>query len=60
MAIAYDTAVTLFGGIAPLIVTWLLGRTGDKLVPAYYIIAGTVVALTLMVASRPRAVPATA
>lgn len=54
------TAVTLFGGIVPLIVTWLLGRTGDKLVPTYNIIAGTVVALTLMVASRLRAVPATA
>ena len=42
MAIAYNVGVTVFGGFAPLTVTWLIAATGSKLVPAYYIIAAGV------------------
>lgn len=39
LSLAYNFAVTIFGGFSPLIVTWLIASTGDKLAPAYYAIA---------------------
>jgi len=33
------SASTVFGGFAPLTVTWLIATTGNKLMPAFYIIA---------------------
>ena len=35
----------LFGGITPLIVTYLISVTGSSLVPAYYLVAGAVISL---------------
>jgi len=29
--------VTIFGGFAPFVATWLIARTGDPLSPAYYL-----------------------
>jgi MHS family proline/betaine transporter-like MFS transporter len=43
LSLAYNFAVTIFGGFAPLIVTWLIASTGSKLAPAYYVIAAAVV-----------------
>ncbi|MDF3839138.1 MFS transporter [Cupriavidus basilensis] len=43
LSLAYNFAVTIFGGFAPLIVTWLIQSTGSKLAPAYYVIAAAVV-----------------
>jgi MFS family permease len=40
MAIAYNFAVTLFGGFAPFIVTWLIRETGSRSAPAFYIMFG--------------------
>jgi MHS family proline/betaine transporter-like MFS transporter len=48
MAIAYNVGVTVFGGFAPLTVTWLIGATGSKLVPAYYIIAAAVLSIVVV------------
>jgi len=31
--------VTIFGGFAPLIATWLIAQTGDPLSPSYYLVA---------------------
>ncbi|MBV9459063.1 MAG: MFS transporter [Bradyrhizobium sp.] len=56
MAIAYNVGVTVFGGFAPLTVTWLIDTTGSKLVPAYYIIAAGVLSI-VVVASTYRRVP---
>ena len=39
-AIAYNFAVTLFGGFAPFIVTWLMRETGSPNAPAFYIMFG--------------------
>ena len=47
MAISYNVSVTVFGGFAPLTVTWLIGLTGSKLVPAYYIIAAAVLSIVV-------------
>ncbi|MDE2229553.1 MAG: MFS transporter [Alphaproteobacteria bacterium] len=40
MAAVYNVGVALFGGGAPIIVTWLIARTGDPIAPAYYVMAG--------------------
>ena len=44
-AIAYNVATTLFGGTAPALNSWLIGRTGDALAPAYYMMAACVVGM---------------
>jgi MFS transporter, MHS family, proline/betaine transporter len=36
MAIAYNVSTSLFGGTAPAVNEWLIGRTGEGLMPAYY------------------------
>jgi MFS transporter, MHS family, proline/betaine transporter len=43
MAIAYNVSTSLFGGTAPAVNEWLIGRTGDGLVPAYYMMAACLV-----------------
>jgi hypothetical protein len=45
MAISYNIAVTVFGGFAPLTVTSLIAATGNKLVPAFYIIAAAILSM---------------
>ncbi|WP_110946773.1 MFS transporter [Pseudomonas bohemica] len=45
LAISYNLAVSLFGGTAPLINTWLISATGNQMIPAWYLIAGAVVGL---------------
>ncbi|MDY5585186.1 MAG: MFS transporter [Arcanobacterium sp.] len=53
MAVGYNLATVIFGGLTPSIVTWLTQTTGDALTPAYYasIIAllGGIPALILLV-----------
>lgn len=39
VAIAFNLSFTIFSGTAPLIGTWLIGRTGAALAPAYFMIA---------------------
>jgi MHS family proline/betaine transporter-like MFS transporter len=48
MAISYNVGVTVFGGFAPLTVTWLIAMTGNKLMPAYYIIAAAVLSIAVV------------
>lgn len=36
MALGYNVATVLFGGLTPAIVAWLVTHTGDALTPAYY------------------------
>ena len=57
-AVAYNAAVGLFGGLTPLIVTWLITETGDPVVPAFWV-AGTtgfslLVAIFVYKETRPR------
>jgi len=54
MAIAYNVGVTVFGGFAPLTVTWLIDTTGSKLVPAYYIIAAAVLSIVVVASTYRR------
>jgi MHS family proline/betaine transporter-like MFS transporter len=49
LSLAYNFAVTIFGGFAAVIVTLLIEETGTKLAPSFYVIAAAVVsALTLL------------
>ncbi len=45
LAVAYNVAVTLFGGFAPFIVTWLIHTTGQPLAAVFYVMFGTAVGL---------------
>jgi len=45
MSVMYSLSVTIFGGFSPLIVTWLIGRTGSPLAPAFYLIAAQAISL---------------
>lgn len=47
-AMAYNGAVTLFGGTAPYVATWLIARTGSPIAPAWYLTAGALLALLVM------------
>jgi MHS family proline/betaine transporter-like MFS transporter len=42
-AIAYNVSTSLFGGTAPAVNQALISSTGDKLMPAYYLMAACVV-----------------
>ena len=56
-AVAYALAVTVFGGTAQLVVTWLIRVTGDPLSPAWYLIAaGIVGVIAMMMMSETRGV----
>ncbi|MBU9259588.1 MFS transporter [Burkholderia multivorans] len=50
MAIAYNVSTSLFGGTAPIVNDWLIARTGNALVPAYYMMAACAVGLVALVA----------
>lgn len=52
LAISYNVSVTIFGGFAPLIVTWLIGATGNKVSPSFYVLATAVVSLAALWALR--------
>ena len=49
LSLAYNFAVTIFGGFAPLIVTWLIESTHNKLAPAYYVIAAAAISFVALV-----------
>lgn len=48
LALSYNVAVTIFGGFAPLIVTWLIGVTGNKASPSFYVLATIVLSMTCL------------
>ncbi|MEX1828470.1 glycine betaine/L-proline transporter ProP [Luteibacter sp. CQ10] len=48
LSIAFNVSVSLFGGTTPLLTAWLVERTGDPLVPAYYLMAAAVVGMVTM------------
>jgi hypothetical protein len=39
VAIVYSIGVAIFGGFAQTVALWLVHTTGNKLAPAYYLIA---------------------
>ncbi|WP_321881637.1 MFS transporter [Burkholderia cepacia] len=49
LALSYNFSVTLFGGFAPLIVTWLIDATHNKLAPSFYVMATAVLGITSVI-----------
>ncbi|SPB15492.1 amino acid transporter [Caballeronia novacaledonica] len=49
MAIAYNVSTSIFGGTAPMVTDWLIGRTGSTLVPAYYMMGACAVGAIALV-----------
>ena len=54
-AFTFNSANALFGGTAPFVATWLISVTGNKLAPAWMLVAAAVVALVAMLSSRETA-----
>lgn len=54
-AFTFNSANAIFGGTAPFVATWLISVTGNKLAPAWMLVAAAVVALVAMLASRETA-----
>ncbi|AOY90483.1 hypothetical protein BKK79_00540 [Cupriavidus sp. USMAA2-4] len=54
LSLSYNIAVTIFGGFAPFILTWLIGATGSKLAPSFYLIACAAVSLFALTRTRDR------
>jgi len=46
MSLSYNFSVTVFGGFAPAILTWLTLRAGGTFAPAFYVMAACLVSLT--------------
>ena len=45
LAVTYNVGVTLLGGIAPLVLTWLLSVTGSLNAPSLYYMVIAVISL---------------
>lgn len=52
MAIAYNVAVTIFGGLSPLTVTWMIRHFNSSMMPAVYLIIAATISLMLVSATR--------
>jgi MFS transporter, MHS family, proline/betaine transporter len=58
VAFSYSVSVTIFGGFAPFVATWLIASTGDPLSPAYYLVFSALLSLIALAVISRRA-PAT-
>jgi len=52
MAVSYNVSVALFAGTAPMINAWLIQKTGNNAMPAYYLMAGAVLGIIGLLYSR--------
>jgi MFS transporter, MHS family, proline/betaine transporter len=54
VAFAFSVSVTIFGGFAPFIATWLIAQTGDALSPSYYLMATALLSVIALMAIERR------
>jgi len=54
VSFGFSTAVSIFGGLAPLVATWLIAKTGDPLSPSYYLIFAALLSLCALMAIQSR------
>lgn len=54
VAISYNLAVTFFGGLSPLLVTWMIQRTHSDFIPAGFQIGAAIISLVLVGLTLPR------
>ncbi|WP_234998495.1 MFS transporter [Salirhabdus sp. Marseille-P4669] len=48
LAITYNISASLFGGTTPLIVSWLISTTMNRMIPAYYVIFASLVGIVVV------------
>ncbi|MFB6956679.1 MFS transporter [Streptomyces sp. NPDC056309] len=63
LSIGFNVSVSLFGGTTPLVVTALIGATGNLMMPAYYMMAASLIggaAVWFMTESAGRPLPGSA
>ncbi len=54
IAFSYSVSVTVFGGFAPFVATWLIAATGDPLSPSFYLMATALLSIVSLLAIRRR------
>lgn len=52
LSFSYAVAVTIFGGTAQFVVTWLISVTGSPMAPAWYLVVANAVAVIAMLLMR--------
>jgi MHS family proline/betaine transporter-like MFS transporter len=58
VAFSYSISVSVFGGFAPFVATWLIAQTGDPLSPSFYLIVTALFSVVaLMAIGRRERVP---
>jgi MHS family proline/betaine transporter-like MFS transporter len=55
LAIGFNISVSLFGGTTPLVAAWLVDRTGNLMMPAYYLMAASLIGVVSVLALRETA-----
>jgi len=55
VAFSFSLSVTIFGGFAPFVATWLIAKTGDPLSPSYYLMATALLSIVALMIIRRRA-----
>jgi MHS family proline/betaine transporter-like MFS transporter len=48
LSITYNVSTSLFGGTTPLVLAWLINQTNNDLVPAFYVIASSLIGIITM------------
>jgi MHS family proline/betaine transporter-like MFS transporter len=55
VSLSFSISVTVFGGFAPFVATWLIAETGDPLSPSYYLMATALLSIIALMAIQRRA-----
>ncbi|KAF1024851.1 MAG: Proline/betaine transporter [Burkholderia plantarii] len=55
LAIGFNISVSLFGGTTPLVTAWLVERSGNLMMPAYYLMGAAVIGAISVLALRETA-----
>ncbi|SDV46480.1 MFS transporter [Chitinasiproducens palmae] len=55
LSISYNLANTLFGGVSPFLVAWLVAITGNKMMPSHFVTVAALVGLLALWAMRESA-----
>jgi MHS family proline/betaine transporter-like MFS transporter len=54
LSIGYGLSVTIFGGFAPFIGTWLIEQTGRPVAPAFFVILAAVISTITILLMKDR------
>jgi MFS transporter, MHS family, proline/betaine transporter len=54
IAFSYSVSVTVFGGFAPFVATWLIAQTGNPLSPSFYLMVTALLSILALLAIQRR------